>query len=77
VVFGSEGGAFWLPLALATIYGLSVATILTLVIVPVLYSSAEGGKGWLAALPGRVVARWNRRQPGIVAMRATGARAGD
>lgn len=41
ILFGSEGGAFWKPMALAVIYGLGVATILTLVIVPVVYYQIE------------------------------------
>jgi len=58
VVFGSEGGTFWLPMALAVIYGLSVATVLTLIVVPVLYYTVEDTKQdmmrgwrWLMALP--------------------------
>lgn len=41
VLFGSEGGSFWKPMALAVIYGLGVATVLTLVIVPVIYYQIE------------------------------------
>lgn len=41
ILFGSEGGTFWKPMALAVIYGLGVATILTLVIVPVIYYQIE------------------------------------
>ena len=44
LVFGSEGGAFWKPMALAVLYGLSVATLMTLVVVPALYSLLEGIK---------------------------------
>jgi CzcA family heavy metal efflux pump len=68
IVFGSEGGSFWLPMALATIYGLSVATVLTLVVVPVLYSSVESGKLFLAVLPGRVTARLARRHTQPIAV---------
>ncbi len=39
--FGSESGVFWTPMALAVIYGLSVATVLTLVVVPVLYTLVD------------------------------------
>lgn len=50
IIFGSEGGAFWKSMALAVMYGLSVATVLTLVFVPVLYSQLEDWKediiGW-------------------------------
>ncbi|MGK0289980.1 MAG: multidrug efflux pump [bacterium] len=44
VVFGSEGGTFWVPMAYAVIYGLGVATVLTLIVVPVLYLQVESIK---------------------------------
>ena len=50
VVFGSEGGTFWMPMALAVIYGLAVATVLTLIVVPVLYTTIELGKTRLGAM---------------------------
>jgi multidrug efflux pump subunit AcrB len=53
VVFGSEGGKFWLPMALSVIYGLAVATLLTLVVVPVLYYTVEHAKQNLARWLGR------------------------
>lgn len=59
IVFGSESGQMWLPMALGVIYGLSVATVLTLVVVPVLYSSFEGGRERFAALFSR-----NRKKKG-------------
>ncbi len=37
-VFGAESAEFWRPLAVAIIFGLSISTILTLVIVPTTYS---------------------------------------
>jgi multidrug efflux pump subunit AcrB len=48
VLFGSEGGTFWKPMNLSIIYGLSVATFLTLFLVPVLYSVVESGKAKLS-----------------------------
>jgi multidrug efflux pump subunit AcrB len=63
IVFGSEGGTFWLPMALATIYGLTVATVLTLVVVPVLYSGVESLKAVFATLPKRIAERLVRRRP--------------
>lgn len=36
--FGGESSQWWGPMAIAVIYGLSLATVLTLVVVPVLYS---------------------------------------
>ena len=40
-VAGAESGDWWAPMAVAIIFGLSLATILTLVIVPVMYSLAD------------------------------------
>lgn len=40
-VAGAETSAWWSPMAVAVIFGLSVATVLTLVQVPVMYSLAE------------------------------------
>ena len=53
VVFGSEGGTFWKPMNHAIIYGLAVATFLTLFLVPVLYSMTEGIKLRLTRLKKR------------------------
>ncbi|HSH69770.1 MAG TPA: efflux RND transporter permease subunit, partial [Deferrisomatales bacterium] len=41
VQVGGESAQWWSPLAVAVIFGLSVATLLTLVVVPVLYSLSE------------------------------------
>ena len=49
-VLGSESGSMWLPMAQGVIYGLGVATILTLIIVPVIYSIFEGGRERFASL---------------------------
>ncbi|MFK7927843.1 MAG: efflux RND transporter permease subunit [Myxococcota bacterium] len=38
LVLGSQSSAFWGPMAVAVIFGLSFATVLTLVMVPTLYS---------------------------------------
>ena len=50
VVFGSEGGTFWKPMNHAIIYGLTVATFLTLFMVPVMYSMIESLKANLPRL---------------------------
>ena len=42
---GSESAQWWGPMAVAVIFGLLVATLLTLVVVPVLCSLAESLKG--------------------------------
>ncbi len=44
VVFGSEGGTFWKPMNFAVMYGLSVATFMTLFMVPILYSLNDAAK---------------------------------
>jgi outer membrane protein TolC len=38
IVIGSQSSAFWGPMAVAVIFGLSFATVLTLVMVPTMYS---------------------------------------
>lgn len=44
----SESAQWWGPMAVAVIFGLLVATLLTLVVVPVLCSLQDGGRAWLA-----------------------------
>jgi multidrug efflux pump subunit AcrB len=41
LVAGAESSAWWAPMAVAVIFGLGVATLLTLVLVPVMMSVAE------------------------------------
>jgi CzcA family heavy metal efflux pump len=48
VVTESESAQWWGPMAVAVIFGLLVATLLTLVVVPVLCSLQDGGRAWLA-----------------------------
>ena len=43
----SESAQWWGPMAVAVIFGLLVATLLTLVVVPVLCSLQDGGRAWL------------------------------
>jgi multidrug efflux pump len=45
----SESAQWWGPMAVAVIFGLLVATLLTLVVVPVLCSLQDGGRQWFAA----------------------------
>jgi multidrug efflux pump len=50
IVLGGESSQWWGPMGVAVIWGLAVATFLTLVIVPVMYSSLEPikkGLTWL------------------------------
>lgn len=42
LVAGTETSAMWKPMAIAVIFGLAMATLLTLILVPVMYSVAEG-----------------------------------
>ena len=42
---GGESADWWAPMAIAVIFGLAFATLLTLVVVPVLYSLAESARG--------------------------------
>jgi len=42
---GGESADWWGPMAVAVIFGLAFATMLTLVVVPVLYSLAESARG--------------------------------
>ena len=44
----SESAQWWGPMAVAVIFGLLVATLLTLVVVPVLCSLQDGARGWRA-----------------------------
>ena len=56
-VVGAESADFWRPLGVAIIFGLSVSTFLTLVIVPTFYSLLEE---WNLALKARF-AEWRKR----------------
>ena len=50
VVFGAEGGTFWKPMNFAVMYGLGVATVMTLIMVPILYSLNDAAKEKLNTL---------------------------
>ncbi len=60
IYFGGDNVIFWGPLAWAVIYGLLVATFLTLIIVPVLFLLVHQFKGrllsWFGKHPGRKIA---------------------
>lgn len=56
-VVGAESADFWRPLGVTIIFGLSVSTFLTLVIVPTFYSLLEE---WNHALKARWAAWWKR-----------------
>lgn len=46
LIAGAESSQWWAPMAVAVIFGLSVATVLTLVIVPVMYSVVNSIVTW-------------------------------
>ncbi len=52
LVTESESAQWWGPMAVAVIFGLLVATLLTLVVVPVLCSLQDGARGWFARRKG-------------------------
>ena len=41
IIAGAESSAWWAPMAVAVLFGLTVATVLTLVLVPAMFSLAE------------------------------------
>lgn len=41
IIAGAESSQWWAPMAVAVIFGLSAATVLTLVVIPVMYSLAD------------------------------------
>ncbi len=47
IFFGGDSAAFWSPLAWTMIYGLSFATFLTLIVVPVMCLLSFRFKGWV------------------------------
>jgi multidrug efflux pump subunit AcrB len=47
IYFGGDNNAFWAPLAWTMIYGLSFATFLTLIVVPVMSLLSFRFKGWV------------------------------
>jgi len=59
IVFGSESGSFWKSMALAIMYGLGVATFLTLIMVPTLYSLIEDGRERLIRLLSKYISFTN------------------
>lgn len=53
-VVGGESAAWWAPLATAVIFGLMIATVLTLVLVPAAYLLTDGWSGWYRRFFNRV-----------------------
>jgi multidrug efflux pump subunit AcrB len=56
IFFGGDSAAFWAPLAWTMIYGLSFATMLTLILVPVLCLLSFRFKRWVKKISGKAKA---------------------
>ncbi len=68
---GSESGAMWVPMARTVIYGLGVATGLTLIVVPVCYSLIDTGKKyWLGKWEGLLAWARSPAKWGYLALKA-------
>ncbi|MEO0583086.1 MAG: efflux RND transporter permease subunit, partial [Bacteroidota bacterium] len=50
IFFGGDSSTFWEPFAWSVIFGLTFATVVTLVIVPVLYYQTKRFESWMANL---------------------------
>ncbi len=47
LVAGAESSSWWAPMAVAVIFGLAMATVLTLVLTPAMYSMADSMAEWM------------------------------
>jgi len=56
---GTQSGDWWGPMAVAVVFGLAFATILTLVVVPTLYTLFDDFSGWR----GRIWSKLRFRSP--------------
>ncbi|MEM9073504.1 MAG: efflux RND transporter permease subunit [Myxococcota bacterium] len=63
LIVGSQSAAWWGPMAVAIIFGLAVATVLTLVVVPTLYAIAEDMRGGWSKIVRKVRKRGPYRTP--------------
>jgi multidrug efflux pump subunit AcrB len=72
VTLGGESSQWWGPMGVAVICGLSVATVLTLVIVPVTYHSLDSLSSALETLPSRFRARKRNRTDAAVEQTSEG-----
>jgi len=57
IFFGGDSNAFWAPLAWTMIYGLSFATVLTLIVVPVMCLLSFRLKAWIKKVRGNTDAK--------------------
>lgn len=60
---GGESTQWWGPMGVAVIWGLAVATFLTLVVVPVMYSTLDPVKRGVARVLYLIFVAWWRRRP--------------
>jgi multidrug efflux pump subunit AcrB len=63
LTFGGDSSQWWGPMGVAVIFGLTVSTVLTLVIVPITYHSLDSLSGAVEALPSQFRARRRGRLP--------------
>ena len=61
IKLGSASGYFWIPMSYAVIYGLGVSTILTLVVLPILYIMVENFKVKFARLWNKIFSKKNTK----------------
>jgi multidrug efflux pump subunit AcrB len=54
IFFGGDSNAFWAPLAWTMIYGLSFATVLTLIVVPAMCLLSFRLKDWIKKVRGKM-----------------------
>jgi multidrug efflux pump len=63
LIIGGESSQWWGSMGVAVIWGLTIATFLTLVVVPVMYATIEEMKGWFrrrVAIPIKRAVGWSR-----------------
>ncbi len=63
IYFGGDNTAFWAPLAWTMIYGLSFATFLTLIVVPVMCLLSFRFKAWIKRITGYKTSEEKAEQP--------------
>lgn len=54
VFMGTQSSDWWGPMAVAVVFGLAFATVLTLIVVPTLYTFSDDVAGWLRNVSGRL-----------------------
>jgi hypothetical protein len=54
MIWGSQSADWWGPMAVAVIFGLAFATVLTLVVVPTMYHAIEDVRGVIGWAKGKL-----------------------